>query len=702
MVGTSGSLRVRALTTVALWLLGAASAVRADEGMWTLDNLPLDLIESRYGFRPSAEWIEHVQKSAVDFGGASGAFVSPEGLVLTNHHVALGQLHKLSSSGRDYVREGFFARTPAEELPCPDLELRVLMSMEDVTARVRRAIDPKAPEKQRNAQRKAETARIEKESLKKTKLYSRVLELYRGGEYWLYRSKKYTDVRLVMAPEEQAAFYGGEYDNFSYPRHDLDIAFFRVYENGKPVRPAKWLPMSATGPKDGDLVFVPGHPGSSGRRLTVAQLAYHRDRYLPIRIAQQEHRVAALREYAKRGPEEARRANDRRRGLDNNLKRQRAFLELLQTPAIMDEKVADEAAWRERVSKNPAAAAEAGDAWERIAAAQQVLVSRHLEYLYRDVGASRLAGYALDIVRYVVEVPKPNSERLAEYRDSRLESLRFKLFSPAPVYADVDSVALEAQLRDAKEALGESDEFVRIALAGRTPAEVAGAVLRDTRLTDPAFRQSLVDGGRATVEASKDPLVVWVRSLDPSLRAIRTWFEDDVESVESLEGGRIARARFVLEGKASYPDATGTLRVSFGKVCGYEQLTTLVPWKTTYLGLFDRALSFEGKEPFELPDRVAAARSKLNLDTPLDFVSTNDSIGGNSGSPVVSRDLHCVGVVFDGNVQAFRWTYGYQEAQARCVSVHSAGILEALRRIYDMNDLADELAGPARLSAAGS
>lgn len=693
-----------ALLGITAWLSAGSPPAAADEGMWTLDNLPLDAIETRYGFRPSPTWIEHVQKASVDFTGASGAFVSPDGLVLTNHHVAMGQLHKLSATGRDFVRDGFYAGSAAEELVCPDLELRVLVSMENVTAQVLRAIDPRASDRDRNAQRKAEVARLEKESLRKTKLRSRVVELYRGGEYWLYRSRTYTDVRLVMAPEEQSAFYGGEYDNFSYPRHSLDIAFFRVYEGGKPLHPERWLPLSEEGPGEGDVVFVPGHPGSSGRRLTIAQLEYHRDLYLPVRIGQQDRRVVALRTYADRGEEETRRSRDRIRGLANNLKRQRAFLELLETPAIMDEKVAAEMSWRDRIAKNPAAAAECGDAWDRVADAQRVMASRHREYYFRDVSGSRLAAQALDIVRYVVEVTRPNSERLAEYRDSRLESLRFKMFSPAPIYADVDSVALAVQLQDALETLGPGDEFVQAALGGRTPAEAAGAVLRDTRLGDPAIRKSLVDGGRTAVEASTDPLLLWMRSLDPPMRAIRTWYEDEVESVESLEGGRIARARFVLEGKAAYPDATGTLRLSFGKVCGYEQLTTLVPWKTTFLGLFDRTSSFEGQPPFDLPDRVTAARSRLDLDTPLDFVSTTDSIGGNSGSPVVSRDLRCVGVVFDGNVHAFRWTYGYEETQARCISVHSAGILAALRQVYGMETLADELveSGPAAGARAGS
>jgi hypothetical protein len=680
---------------------GIATTARADEGMWTLDNLPLDQLEKSYGFRPTPEWLEHVQKACVDFGGGSGAFVSPTGLLLTNHHVALGQLQKMSSPEHNYVRDGFYARSPAEEKACPDLELRVLMSMEDVTDRVRRGIDAQAPDKQQNAQRKAATADIEKAAGKKTGLQARVVELYRGGEYWLYLYKKYTDVRLVMAPEERIAFYGGDWDNFCYPRHDLDFAFFRAYENGRPVRPERWLVWSAGGPKEDEFVVVAGHPGSTGRQLTVAQLEYQRDANLPVRIRQQERRLAALRTYAATGPEPDRRARDRIRGLENNLKRQRAYLGVLQDPAVMERKRGEEARRRERVAADPALAAAAGDAWDRIAAAQAELMKRHREYLYRDLGrVSRAVDIATQIVRYAAETAKPNEQRLAEYRDSNLESLRFRMFSPAPIYPDVEAALLAAQLEDVTQALGPDDPFVKAALGGRWPAEVAADLTQKTQLGDVAFRKQLVKGGRRAIAAATDPLIAWVRAVDPLILEQRRWFEDTIESVESREGGALARARFALDGKSAYPDATGTLRLSPGKVAGYEELTTQVPWKTTFYGLFDRAASFDGADPFDLPRRIAEARDRLDLTTPLNFVSTNDIIGGNSGSPVVSRDLELVGLVFDGNTQAFCWNYYYEDVQARCVSVHSSAILEALRKIYDMGGLADELA-PAAQAGGG-
>ena len=685
---------------VSALLPSVAPPIAADEGMWTLDNLPVKQLKERYGFTPTKSWIEHLQKGSVSFGGGSGAFVSPNGLVLTNHHVALGQLQKTSTAQRDFVHDGFFARTAGEEMKCPDLELRVLDSMDNVTERVRGAIDAKATERVQNDQRRAIRSVIEKESKGKTGLQSRVVELYHGGEYWLYRYKKYTDVRLVMAPEEHIAFFGGDQDNFCYPRHDLDFAFFRIYEDGKPVHPTQWFRWSTEGPKDGDLVFVSGNPGSTGRLLTVSQLEFLRDSSFPVRIKQQEHRLAALTSYAARGEEPKRRATDRIRGVSNNLKREYAFLEILRSRELMDAKRKDEAALRARAAKQKDAAAECTGAWDKIAAAEREASRRSREYLYEDLArGARLVGIAQNIVYYVTEVGKPNAERFEEYRDSNLESLRFQMFSPAPIYPDVDAVVLGTQLKDAVDGLGAGHAWIKTALGGRTPETLAEDLMQKTRLGEVAFRKGLVEGGTKAVEASTDPLIVWVRKLEPSYRELRKWHEDQVESVESSQGGRIARARFALDGKSMYPDATGTLRLSYGKVAGYEQLTTEVPWKTTFFGLYDRAASFGGAIPFDLPARVENARAKVDLTTPLNFVSTNDIIGGNSGSPVLNRDLEYVGLIFDGNTQSFGWNYSYDDVQARAVSVHSSAIIEALRKIYGMDALADEITQSARMTS---
>jgi hypothetical protein len=667
-------------------------AASADEGMWTFDNLPVARLQDTYHFAPTPEWLEHVQRSCVNFGGGSGAFVSGDGLVLTNHHVALGQLQKMSSAAHDYQHEGFFARSNAEEMPCPDLELKVLWSTENVTAAVSAALDAKAAPQAQNAQRKATLARLEQESTQKTGLKTESVELYQGGQYWLYRYRTYKDVRLVCAPEEQIAFFGGDADNFTFPRYNLDFAFFRVYENGQPVHPEHFLAWSPTGAGEGDLVFVAGHPGRTNRRRTVAQYEYERDVERGLRIRLQESRVATLHAYAAQGAEQARQASGALRVLENNLKRERGFLELLSDPAFMAERRAGEKALRARVAADPALGAAYAGAWDRIAAAEKVQRTRGRARTLHDLTRmSRLVDFANGIVRLSAEVEKPNEKRFREYRDANLPSQRFQLLSPAPAYPAMEEAVLAARLQTCLDSLGQGDPWVRAALGGKAPAAVAHELMSGTRLTDVAERKKLLDGGRAAVEASTDPLIVWARRIDPAYRDERRWYEDEVEIVESLEGARIARAVFALDGPTNYPDATGTLRLSYGRTAGYPQMGTQVPWQTSFYGLYDRARSFGSKPPFDLPPRIQGVERTFDLKTPFNFVSTNDIIGGNSGSPVLDRDAHYVGLVFDGNIQSFAWEFGYTDVQARCVSVDSRAIVESLRHIYNMNKLADEL-----------
>ncbi|MFM7231629.1 MAG: S46 family peptidase [bacterium] len=674
-------------------LLSFAPAVRADEGMWTFDNLPLERMRERYGFAPTPEWLDHVQRSCVNFGGGSGAFVSADGLVITNHHVALGQLQKLSSAARDIVRDGFSARTRDEEIRCPDLELKVLWTTEEVTATVNAAIDPKAPPERRNAQRKEALARLEQASAKRSGLKVETVELYQGGEYWLYGYRTYKDVRLVFAPEEGIAFFGGDPDNFTFPRYNLDVTFFRVYEDGRPLRPRHWLEWGVGGPRENDLVLVAGHPGRTNRRRTVAQYEVERDLERPLRIALQTMRVASLEAYAVRGPEEARQASGPLRGLHNNLKREHGFLTILRDPAFMTERATAEAALRARVAARPELAARYADAWDRIAAAQGHQRTHARRRLLRETARlSRFLDLATGIVRLNTEVTKPNEKRFREYRDANLPSQRFQLLSPAPVYPALEEAVLAARLRTALDSLGADDAWVRAALEGRTPEQVAREVAGST-LADVGVRRALLDGGRAAVEASTDPAIAFARRIDAVWREDRRTYEDLVESVETLEGARIARAVFELNGRDGYPDATGTLRLSYGRTAGYEQMGAPVPWRTTFHGLYERSRAFEARAPFDLPERLQTAERTFDLTTPFNFVSTNDIIGGNSGSPVVDRDGRYVGLVFDGNIQSFAWEFGYTDRQARCVSVDSRAILGTLRDLYGMGALAEELVG---------
>lgn len=678
----------------ALMACGLASLAAAEEGMWTFDNPPVKQLQQKYNFTPTQEWLDHLRLSSVRFNdGGSGSFVSATGLVLTNHHVALGQLQKVSSPQKDYVADGFLARTPEEELKCPDLELNVLVSMENVTDRVLAAVKPGMSEKQANDARKAAIAAIEKESMEKTGLRSDVVTLYHGGEYWLYRYKKYTDVRLVFAPEQQIAFYGGDPDNFTYPRYDLDMALFRVYEDGKPVKPQHYLKWNPEGAKDGELVFVSGHPGSTNRLYTLAQLETLRDLSYPMRLEGIERRLGVARAYAARGKEQARQAAGLIFGLENSKKALSGEYKGLKDPQLMQIKAREEKELRDKVAANPEWQKAYGDAWQAIEKAQASFRERAKEYSYRRLSGYRLPGVALSIVQLVAEVKKPDGERLDGFHESQLPSLKFRLFSPAPIYPEFEEVLLADGLREALEKLGPEDPFVKAALAGKTPEQVAHEAITGTKLADPDFRKQLVEGGEEAVAKSQDPLIALARRVDPILRQERKWYEDTIESVVRTAGEKIGKARFAIYGKDTYPDATFTLRLTYGTVTGYPYNGTIAPSKTTFYGLYDRAASFDYKPPFHLPQRWLDRKDALNLATPLNFVSSCDIIGGNSGSPVVNRQGEIVGLIFDGNIESLVGRFVFDITANRAVAVHTAGMTEALKKVYDAEFLVKELLG---------
>ena len=696
----TGALRSK-MAAVAIAIVMAASIIgvpraAADEGMWTFDNPPLKQLKERYGFTPTKEWLDHIRLSSVRFNdGGSGSWIGAEGLVLTNHHVARGQLQKISTPQKDYAKDGFYARTQAEELKSPDLELNVLMSTEEVTSRVESAVKPGMDEKKALDARKSEIAKIEKESLDATGLRSEVIPLYNGGEYWLYRYKKYTDVRLVFAPEQQIAFYGGDPDNFTYPRYDLDIAIFRVYENGKPVHNDHYLRWNPKGPADGDLVFVSGNPGSTDRLDTVAQLETLRDYAYPMTLKAEKHRLDVLNRYSSLGAEQAREAANLKFGIENAFKAQTGENEGLNSKAIFTKKEKEEQEFRARIDKDPKLKAEYGDAWSQISAAEKKLVANYKTLRFRSISRSfaSLPGEALTIVRYVAEVKKPDGERLDGFHDAELESLQFELFSPAPKYPALDEKLLADSLQESLEQLGPNDPFIKAALNGKSPADAAAEIMKGTKLGDAAFRKSLIEGGEQAVAASTDPLVVFARRIDPLLREQRKWLEDNVISIETSAGEKIGKARFAVYGKSAYPDATFTLRLSYGTVKGYPMNGTIAPSRTTIYGLYDRAQSFDNKAPFDLPERYEKGKDRLTLSTPLDFVSTADIIGGNSGSPVIDRNGDFVGIIFDGNIESLVGRFVYDEGANRAVAVDSAVITHALRALYDAGPLADEIEG---------
>ncbi len=683
-------------TILVAFALAVLPSLFADEGMWTFDNPPTKILQERYGFTPTREWLDHVRLSSARFNdGGSGSFVSPHGLVLTNHHVALGQLQKVSTPQKDYVADGFLAKTQAEELKCPDLEVDVMISSEDVTAKVLGSVKAGMSDADALKARKAEIASVERESLEATGLRSDVTSLYDGGQYWLYRYKKYTDLRLVFAPEQQIAFFGGDPDNFTYPRYDLDLALFRVYENDKPIESPNYLKWSAHGSAAGDLVFVSGNPGSTSRLETMAEVEFDRDNYLPLRLKVLERRVAVLQKYSEQGPEQARQALNQIFGLQNSIKVFKGQIEGLQRKDLIAARQKQEDDFRARVDANPAWKKEYGDAWGEIAKAEAESATRLKQNFFWSLSASPMASRALAIVQYVAEVKKPDGERLDGFHDSELDSLRFRLLSPAPAYPKMEQALLADALHEALEELGLNDPFVKTVLQGRTPEETVQALFKNTQMADPAFRKSLLEGGEPAVASSTDSMVELARRVDPLNRELHKWNDDHVESVVTPAFERLGKARFAVYGTSTYPDATFTLRLAFGTVKGYPMNGTVAPPFTTFYGLYDRSDGFADKPPFDLPQRYVDGQNKIDLATPFNFVNTCDITGGNSGSPVINRAGELVGLIFDGNIESLIIDYMYDEATARAVAVDSRAMIEAMRNLYGAGAIVEEIQGKA-------
>ena len=678
----------------------SSSSVIGDEGMWLYTAPPTAQLKEKYQFEPTQQWLEHLHKASVRFNtGGSGSFVSGRGLVITNHHVGSDTLAKLSTEQNNYLRDGFYAKTPAEELKCHDLELNVLMSIEDVTGTVNAAVKPGMKSEQAMAARSAAIANIEKESKDKTGLRSDVVTLYQGGAYHLYRYKRYDDVRLVFAPEQQAAFFGGDPDNFEYPRFNLDICFFRAYEDGKPATPPAFLKWSENGAAAGELVFVSGHPGATARQITTAELADQRNRLIPSLLEMYYRREVLLTAWSARTKENARRASDDLHGVQNNRKRYDGYLRALLDPEIIETLQQREAKLRAALKS-----ADAKAAFDRIAAAQATLAKHGPMFHYyeseRTLGksyraprgfAGTLFKYARLLVRAGDERAKPNAERFEEFRESGRESLELALFSEEPIYEDYEKLRLADSLTDLVTQFGPDDALVKTVLAGKSPSARAQELVAGTKLKDPAFRKQLYEGGSAAIAAAKEPMLELARVIDAPARAARKAFHEAGEAKQQAYA-QIAAARFAAEGAANAPDATFTLRLSYGVVQGYEEEGKQVPPFTDYAGLFQRSAEHDNQSPFDLPPRWVERKDQIKMDTPYNFVSTADIIGGSSGSPVVNKAGEFVGIIFDGNIQSLALDIIYTDKQARAVSTHSAAIIEALRSVYDADALVKELA----------
>ena len=670
----------------------------ADEGMWLFSNPPADEIEAKYGFRPSAEFLELLQKASIRFSnGGSASFVSSRGLVMTNHHIAFSSLTKLSTAENDLVANGFFAQTLGEELPCPDLELITLQSIEDVTERVNgAAAEGMTPDETKAARQKAITE-IENESFKATGFFSEVMSFYQGGRHHLYRYKKFTDVRLVFAPEENVGYFGGEPDNFEYPRYNLDAAFFRIYENGEPYQPEHFFRWSEHGAADGELVFVSGHPGRTDRLDTVAHLEFQRDVYYPYYLNRTRRQEVLLQLFSEIGADQARRASSELFRLRNSRKNRTGILLGLQTPSLIAKKRADEESLRALAAEKKLGDLAKSDPWREVAETLNAERELMVRYDLLESGTafnSQLYLIAKKIVRFTAETAKPDAERLPEYRQSALPAMRGSILSPSPIYDDLEKLKLTDSLGMYLEFLGDAERGSAGygLLENRSPQERAAVLIQNTRLRDIEERKKLLDGGADAVKNSDDPMICFALQVDEKARPIREEYERRVVEPRKAAYADIARLRFAALGESIYPDATFTLRLSYGKVAGYTDSSgdVLPPW-TTIGGAYAHAEEHAFAYPYSLSKKWIERQGAVDKSTPINLVTTNDIIGGNSGSPMLNTKGEIVGLIFDGNVDSLVLNFIYSEETARAVSVHSAAIPELLRKIYRADRIADEL-----------
>jgi len=657
--------------------------------MWTFDAPPLDYWEETYGFRPTQEWLDHVRLASVRLPGCSSSFVSSDGLVMTNHHCARGCISAVSPPDTSYQITGFVAGNRAEERQCPGMWVDQLRSIQDVTARIRGAVTASDPVRQVE-QRDSMIGFVADECSRSTGLNCQVVTLYQGGMYSLYRYERFDDVRLVMAPEGQAAFFGGDPDNFTYPRYDLDLTLLRVYVDGAPRPTEDFLRWSQAGAEEGELVFVTGNPGSTGRLLTLAQMEYLRDVQYPAQLAGYERRLDVLRVLSARSEAERRRYENQIFGLENSHKAVSGYLAGLMDEERMEKKAAFEEDFRARIDQDPELRQRYGGAWDAIAEAQAALASFDAQSRFYGFDGSQLLGMAGDLVRLPEQTALPDSLRLPAFRGGRLERLRNQLTGEASFDPEMEEMNLTAQLEAAAKALPAGDPFLRAVLEGRSPAEAAHHLVSETSLTDSAVRRALVDGGSQAIARSTDPMIVAARAILPLAQDVAAR-EGPLQAIISSNAELVGQAIFAAYGHALPPDATFTLRITDGVVKRYPMNGTFAPYKTSFYGLFARATEFDNEGPWALPPRWAAAESRLDLSTPLDFVSTNDIIGGNSGSPVINAEAEVVGLVFDGNIQFLPNRFVFDDLAGRTVSVHSSAILEALSKVYGADHLVREL-----------
>ena len=678
----------------AAWMLIAvaiAAPAVADEGMWTYDNFPAAKMKAKYGWAPDAAWLEHARLASIRLTlGCSASLVSADGLVMTNHHCARECVSELADAKHDYVAGGFYAATPAEEKKCPAMEANQLVKITDVTKQVEAATAGKSDRAFHEAER-AVKAQIESACGTASDVRCQVVTLYEGGVYNLYKYKRYQDLRVVFAPEESVAFFGGDPDNFTFPRYDLDTAFVRIYDNGKPLHTDTFLKFAVKGVKEGDIALTSGNPGSTQRDDTLAEIEFQRDNAQPFSLGLFSEMRGMLSEYGTKGPEQARTSKTLLFDIENSLKAIKGLQLALVEGTLVADKARTESVFRKRVADDPKLAPTYGGAWTAVAAAvahqKNIFVRNALLERFPPI-FSPLLGHAMALNRYAAEVGKPDGQRLEEYTDANFPALQQQIVSPAPIHAELEKTVLAWWLTKVREDLGTGDADVRALLGKRSPEDIADSIVAGTKLNQAAVRARLLAGGAAAINAYHDPLMDFARVLDAPARAVRTDNDDNVRAVITKNSALIARARFALEGTGAYPDATFTLRLSYGAVAGYPENGHSVAPTTDFAGAYAHAT---GRDPFMLPPRWISAEKSVDPNAQLNFVSTNDIIGGNSGSPVIGRNGEVIGLIFDGNIQSLGGDYGYDGSVNRAVSVDVTGITEALKKIYHADRLVQEL-----------
>ena len=679
-------------TALVVFALFGATAI-ADEGMWTFNNFPVDRVEKAYGFRPDQAWLDHVQLASVRLAeGCSAAFISARGLIQTNHHCARQCIEQLSSADNNRIAYGFYAREEKDEPKCSTIEADQLIEIKPVTERIAKATSGKDGAAFAAAL-KAERAIIEQEcTANDDNLRCDVIELYNGGVYDLYKYRRYQDVRLVFAPEEAIAFFGGDPDNFEFPRYNFDVSYLRVYVDDQPLDSrAHYFRYAKADARPGELVFTSGNPDGTYRFDTIAQLAFQHDVSLPREIFYRAELRGQVTRFSAESPENERIARTLLYYIENGLKARKGAFATLVDPTIMRNRAAAEQALRATVDADPALRSSYGAAWDNI----KTVLERYRPQADRflllvDNGDFRctLLQYAQQLVRHAEEAGKPDSERLSEYTEAQFPDTRQQLLSSAPVYPELEKLMLTFSLTKLRELLGPDDAFVKKVVSTRSPAQLAAELVDGTGLGGTELRKRLLDADPVGLAASNDPMIAFARTIEPELRAARKEREDGLNAALTRYASQIARARFKVAGTSSYPDGTSSPRLSYGAVAGYSAGGKQIAPFTIVAGLYERAT---GARPFQLPLSWIAARAALSPEQPFNLVTSTDIVGGNSGSPLINKDAEIVGLVFDGNIYNLGGDYGFDPAVNRTISV-SVGILrEGLANVYHADRLVSEL-----------